>query len=95
MTTKKERAAQHEKEVNEWRAQQAEIKRRRVVAKLKLEPEQIAALDETEAALAKAVNEIEEMNDLFLTTINKLVSAYWSLKNTFDLGENLIQEDND
>ncbi len=95
MTTKKEREAQHEKEMEEWGIHQAQIKARRLTAKAELMPEQIEALVETEAALAKACNEIEEMNDLFLTTINKLVSAYWSLKNTFDLGENLIQEDDD
>jgi len=95
MTTKKERQAEEDQQMEEWRVEQAQIKQRRTMSKLQLQPEQLEALEETDKALESAVNEIAECNDLWLSTINKLVSAYWSLRNTFDLGENLIQEDED
>jgi len=52
-----------------------------------LTPEQLQAIKETHIALRNALSMLTDCHDLYLSDINKLNDAFWSINHQFNLEE--------
>ena len=72
----------------EWEIERDEADAIRAKAMMSLTVDQAKAIKETYKALENALYNIREMEDLYLSDIRNLDSAFWKIKNEFNLGDN-------
>ena len=77
----------HDKAMEDYQKEQERQRRLYATAMSKLLPDQREAIHQSWKAMADALQNISEMNDLWLSDIRKLEDSCWSLRHKFNLGD--------
>ena len=72
---------------NQWEIERDKEDALRTKAMNSLTEDQLKALNKTYKALENVLFNIREMEDLYLSDIRSLDTAFWKLKHQFNLGE--------
>jgi len=72
---------------NKWELEMDKADAIKAKAMNSLTEDQLKALNKTYKALENVLFNIREMEDLYLSDIRKLDTAFWKLKHQFNLGE--------
>ena len=72
---------------NKWELERDKEERIREKAMKSLTKEQLKAIKETHKALQSSLNMLTECNDLYLSDIQKLNDAFWSINHQFNMEE--------
>ena len=72
---------------NEYQIERERQQARNKQAMASLTSEQMQAIKETHKALNDALSMLRECHDLYLSDINKLNDAFWSINHQFNLEE--------
>ena len=72
---------------NQWEIERDKEDALRTKAMNSLTEDQLKALNRTYKALENVLFNIREMEDLYLSDIRSLDTAFWKLKHQFNLGE--------
>ena len=72
---------------NKWQLERDKQDRVRSKAMKSLTKDQIKAIEQTHEALKGSLDMLRDCNDLYLSDINKLENAFWSINNQFNMEE--------
>ena len=72
---------------NEYQRERERQQARNKQAMASLTSEQMQAIKQTHKALSDALSMLTECHDLYLSDINKLNEAFWSINHQFNLEE--------
>jgi|9_EtaG_2_1085328.scaffolds.fasta_scaffold44035_4 hypothetical protein len=73
---------------NKWELERDKQKILRQKAMKSLTKDQLDAIKKTHEALRSSLGMLRDCNDLYLSDINKLDDAFWSITNQFNMEEN-------
>ena len=72
---------------NEWQIEKEKQQAKNKKAMASLTSEQMQAIKQTHKALDDALTMLRDCHDLYLSDINKLNDAFWSINHQFNLEE--------